>query len=100
MIKHIILWQLKDELSDNEKKEIKINIKNGLENLLGKIPGILEIKVLIDPLETSNVDIMLDSSFEDDNALAVYTNDSKHIRVKDELIVPYVKSRYCMDFKA
>ena len=31
MVKHIILWQLKDELSAAEKAEIKANIKTGLE---------------------------------------------------------------------
>lgn len=35
MVKHIILWQLKDELSAAEKAEIKANIKTGLEGLAG-----------------------------------------------------------------
>ena len=41
MVKHIILWQLKDELSAAEKAEIKANIKTGLEGLAGQIPGCL-----------------------------------------------------------
>ena len=45
MVKHIILWQLKDELSDAEKVEIKAGIKAGLEGLAGQIPGLVEIKV-------------------------------------------------------
>lgn len=36
MIKHIILWQLKDEISEQEKVEIKKGIKEGLEELQGK----------------------------------------------------------------
>ena len=40
MVKHIILWQLKDELSAAEKAEIKANIKTGLEGLAGQIPGL------------------------------------------------------------
>ena len=31
MVKHIILWQLKDEYSDAEKADIKAGIKGGLE---------------------------------------------------------------------
>ena len=31
MVKHIILWQLKDEYSDAEKADIKAGIKAGLE---------------------------------------------------------------------
>ena len=38
MVKHIILWQLKDEYSDAEKADIKAGIKAGLEGLAGQIP--------------------------------------------------------------
>ena len=36
MTHHIILWKLKDELSDSQKADIKKNIKEGLEGLSGK----------------------------------------------------------------
>ena len=36
MVKHVILWQLKDEISDEEKKIIKKEIKEGLEGLVGR----------------------------------------------------------------
>ena len=39
MVKHIILWQLKDELSEEEKQTVKAGIKEGLEGLAGKVPG-------------------------------------------------------------
>lgn len=39
MVKHIILWQLKEELSAEEKANIKKEIKSGLEALVGKNPG-------------------------------------------------------------
>ena len=39
MVKHVILWQLKDELSDAEKAAVKAGIKEGLEGLAGKVPG-------------------------------------------------------------
>ena len=45
MVKHVILWQLKDELAD--KETVKKEIKAGLEGLAGKIPGLKEIKVNI-----------------------------------------------------
>lgn len=37
MVKHVILWQLKDELSDAEKAAVKAGIKEGLEGLAGKV---------------------------------------------------------------
>ena len=44
MVKHIILWKLKEEFSEEEKKQIKAGIKEGLEGLAGQIPGMTEIK--------------------------------------------------------
>ncbi len=38
MVKHVILWQLKDEYSADEKAAIKADIKAGLEGLVGKVP--------------------------------------------------------------
>ena len=45
MVKHVILWQLKDELSDAEKAAVKAGIKEGLEGLAGKVPGLVEVHV-------------------------------------------------------
>ena len=64
MVKHIILWQLKDELSDAEKAAVKAGIKEGLEGLVGQVPGLLEVHVNINGLPTSNADVMLDTTLE------------------------------------
>ena len=69
MVKHIILWTLKDEFSTDEKDKIKLGIKEGLESLTGRIPGLVDIKVNISGLESSTVDLMLDSTFEDEAAV-------------------------------
>ena len=39
MVKHIILWTLNPELSEEEKQQVKAEIKAGLEGLVGKVPG-------------------------------------------------------------
>ena len=44
MVKHIILWNLKDEFSPEEKESIKKGIKEGLEGLYGKIEGLVDIR--------------------------------------------------------
>lgn len=100
MVKHIILWQLKDEFSAEEKIEIKAGIKEGLENLQGKIPGLLDIHVQVDCLATSNADVMLDSSFENEEALKVYATHPEHVKVADGKVRPFTKTRVCMDFEA
>lgn len=69
MVKHVILWQLKDELSDAEKAAVKAGIKEGLEGLAGKVPGLVEVHVNIHGLPSSTADLMLDTTFESAEAL-------------------------------
>ncbi len=99
MVKHIILWSLKDEYQNAEKEQIKKGIKEGLESLKGKIPGLLEIKVYTNGLPSSNADLMLDSTFEDEDALKVYASHPEHVAVADGKVRPYTKTRSCLDFK-
>lgn len=99
MVKHIILWQLKDELTKSQKEKIKAEIKEGLEGLQGKIPGLLSIKVNINGLDSSNADLMLDSAFEDESSLKGYAVHPEHVKVADEKVRPYTKNRVCMDYQ-
>ena len=99
MVKHIILWQLKDELSAEEKVAVKAGIKEGLEALAGKIPGLTEIKVQTEGLASSNADVMLDSSFVDEAALKGYAVHPEHVAVADGKVRPYTKTRLCLDFE-
>lgn len=99
MVKHIILWQLKDELSEEEKLAVKAGIKEGLEGLAGKIPGLTDIKVQIEGLASSNAEVMLDSSFEDEAALKGYAVHPEHVAVADGKVRPYTKTRLCLDFE-
>lgn len=99
MVKHIILWQLKDELTTEEKSEVKKGIKEGLEGLSGKIPGLTEIKVQTEGLASSNAEVMLDSTFEDEAALKGYATHPEHVAVADGKVRPYTKTRLCLDFE-
>lgn len=99
MVKHIILWTLKDEYTTEEKETIKNGIKDGLEGLAGKIPGLLEIKVYKNGLKSSNADLMLDSSFENEEALKNYSVHPAHVEVADTKVRPFTKTRSCLDFE-
>lgn len=99
MVKHVIIWTLKEGYSDEEKSKIKSGIKNGLEGLMGKIPGLTEIKVNIDALPSSNADLMLDSTFESEDALKGYAVHPEHVAVADGLVRPYTAARSCLDFE-
>ena len=45
MVKHIILWKIKDDKTEEEKEQIRAGVKAGLEGLKGRIPGLIDIKV-------------------------------------------------------
>ena len=98
MIKHIILWTLK-EMSDSEKASVKQGIKEGLEGLKGKIPGLVDIKVITTGrLPSSTADLMLDSTFESEEALKGYSKHPEHVAVADAKVRPFTASRACLDF--
>ena len=96
MVKHIIIWNLKEEFNT---PEIKNGIKKGLQNLSGVIPGLLEIKVETNPLESSNGDVMLYSLFENIESLQGYSVHPEHVRVADSFVRPYTKTRACFDYE-
>ena len=97
MVKHVIVWTLKDEYSLQEKEEIKRGIKEGLEGLKGKVPGLLDIKVYTEGLASSNGDLMLDSTLTDEAALKGYAVHPDHVAVADGKVRPFVKQRSCFD---
>ena len=99
MVKHIILWTLKSEYSADEKERIKAGIKEGLEGLKGKIDGLVDIKVVTNGLSSSNADLMLDSTFEDEAALKAYASHHEHVKVADGKVRPYTAVRSCIDFE-
>lgn len=98
MVKHVILWTLKEEYSDEQKKEIKKDIKAGIEGLKGRIPGLVDIQVNIDGLASSNADLMLDSTFEDEASLKGYAVHPEHVAVADGKVRPYTAIRSCLDY--
>lgn len=98
MVKHVILWKFKGDIPAEQKTEIKEGIKSGLEGLKGKVPGIVEIKVNINGLETSNADVMLDSTFTDFASLKSYSVNPLHVEVADTKVRPYTEVRMCLDY--
>jgi len=100
MVKHIILWKLRSGLSAEEKRAAAQAIKQGLEALKGQVPGLLDIHVQIDGrLETSNADIMLDSTLESFEALKGYAVHPAHVAVADGVVRPNTELRTCLDFE-
>ena len=99
MVRHVILWELKPELSEAEKQAVKAGVKAGLEGLAGVIPGLESIEVHTGGLASSTADMMLDSRFRDAEALRAYAKHPAHVEVATTRVRPFVKSRLCLDFE-
>ena len=98
MIKHVILWKLKDEVAD--KAAVMDGIKAGLEGLKGVVPGLVDIVVRTEGLASSNADVMLDSTLADEAALKGYAVHPAHVAVANEKVRPFTEIRLCLDFLA
>lgn len=100
MVRHVILWQLRDEYSAQQKAAVKAGIKQGLEGLAGVIPGLVSVRVYTEGLPTSkNADAMLDAVFTDAAALAAYAEHPAHLAVANGAVRPHVARRACFDFE-
>ena len=100
MVKHIILWKLRSDLSEAQKKEAALAIKQGLEGLKGQVPGLVDIHVQATrQLASSNADIMLDSTLESEEALKGYAVHPAHVAVANGIVRPNTEVRTCLDYE-
>ena len=91
MIKHIVLWKLKDFAEGNSKSENALQLKKLLENLNGKIPGLIKLEVGVhlkdSKADENDSDLILYSEFENMDALENYYPHPEHIK-----IIPFAKA--------
>ncbi|MGL4364615.1 MAG: Dabb family protein [Bacteroidales bacterium] len=79
MIKHIVIWNLKEYALGNNRITNAQIVKERLEALQGKIEGLLKIEVGIDFLNTeTSGDIVLYSEFETKEAFYFYQEHPLH----------------------
>ena len=99
MIKHIVMWQLKDHAEGADKATNAIKMKALLDACADIVPGILKLEVAIahTGLEAT-YDVVLYSEFESVAALDAYQNHPQHLALK-----PFVGAirlaRQCMDYE-
>jgi quinol monooxygenase YgiN len=79
MVKHIVMWRLKNE---SAKTADAMRIKSLLEGLAGQIPGMTHIEVGSNFLtDTNSSDVVLYSEFVDRDALDGYQQHPLHLSV-------------------
>lgn len=99
MIKHIVIWKLVNKTMPLEQCEDALAIKEALEGLVGKIPGLLKAEVGFDfrERETSG-DIVLYSEFQSREALLCYQDHPEHVRVGKSIVRPRTFDRKMIDY--
>jgi hypothetical protein len=87
MVKHIVFWRLKSDLSPAEREAALQRIKKGFEALPGKIPGLRTIEIGFDYGRGADAaDIVLYSEFGTREDLAGYDTHPEHLA-----LVPIVR---------
>jgi hypothetical protein len=99
MIKHIVMWQLKDQAEGADKATNAAKLKSLLETCAGIVPGMGAFEVaLAQPGLEATYDVVLYSEFESAAALDAYQNHPTHVALK-----PFVGAvrlaRQCMDYE-
>ena len=99
MIKHIVMWKLKDEAEGADRAANALEMKRRLDACADIVPGILKFEVtLAQPGLEATYDVVLYSEFEDKAALEAYATHPTH-----KALVPFIgavrEARQCMDYE-
>lgn len=100
MVKHIVMWKHQDNFTEEEKKEHAKIIKESLEALKDKVPGVISVQVITEPLSSGSghADLILDSAFESEEALNSYQVHPEHVKAAT-FVRSVVKDRICIDYR-
>jgi len=86
MIRHIVMWRLRDSAHGNDRQTNAYLVKEKLEALRGKMPGMTALEVGIDFSRTeSSGDVVLYSEFVDIDALKAYQAHPEHLA-----LIPFI----------
>jgi hypothetical protein len=98
MVRHIVAWNYAEGFSAQENNKNAMNMKRELEALKDLIQGIASIQLFINPLTSSDSELLLDSIFDNEEALKAYIIHPEHVRVGTNYVKPFVSNRKCIDF--
>ncbi|WP_071145127.1 Dabb family protein [Bacteroides ihuae] len=98
MIKHIVLFKLKDEISIEKKLAVMNKFKGAIEALPATIPVIrmIEVGLNVNPAESWN--IALSSEFDSLDDLKVYATHPDHVAA-GAILAETKESRACVDYE-
>lgn len=99
MINHTVIWKFKDNALSNTKEENMRLLKEKLENLVGLVKEIRELKVGINGIETpSSYDFILNVKFDNKDDLNAYIINEHHKKV-GEFVREVIEDRVSIDYE-
>ncbi|MBP0599395.1 Dabb family protein [Herbaspirillum sp. LeCh32-8] len=99
MIKHIVMWKLKDQAEGNDKAANIAKMKALLDSCANVVPGILKFEAVVaQPGLEATYDVVLYSEFESRAALDAYQDHPDHVAIKP-FIGAVREARQCMDYE-
>ena len=99
MVHHIVMWKFKPEIAEEQKPELKKAMRENLEALVGKVPGLVTVKFVEEPIPSSTHDIALVTTLEKAEDIAVYGSHPAHVAVADTYVCPYGTGRAGLDYE-
>ena len=84
MIKHIVMWRLKDSALGASKEENALKLKESLEALKSEIEELkgVEVGINFSPSPAA-FDVVLYSEFESREGLEAYQRHPEHVKIAD-----------------
>ncbi|ASU38644.1 stress responsive protein [Herbaspirillum sp. meg3] len=99
MLKHIVMWKLKDQAEGADKAANARKMKELLDGCANLVPGILKFEAaLAQPGLEATYDVVLYSEFESKAALDAYQDHPDHVAIKP-FIGAIREGRQCMDYE-
>ena len=98
MIKHIVLFQLRQDISAETRSTVMHTFKQAIEALPHSIPCIRQIHVGFNVNPAEKWDVCLESTFDSMEDLDTYAQHPDHKAAARDF-VPYVAGRACTDFE-
>lgn len=99
MVKHIVMWKLKEEHNGMTKDELILEMSNRLIELKDKISELVDLQIGINGIHfEKNSDLVLITDFNSFEDLATYAAHPDHIKVvgfAKEIVV----DRACVDYE-
>ena len=99
MVHHIVMWNFKAEVNESDKAQLKSDMAVNLKELVGKVPGLISVDFIENPVSSSTHEMALVTTFEKVEDIKVYATHPDHVYVADTYVRPYTCDRACLDYE-